>query len=178
MSYAHGSQIIEEILERYKSVIGSDFAAYRGHALRVRAFALKLGWDQSDHLLQVAAATHDLAVWTHDTVDYLEPSGNLAAREAAERGFNRAEQEILRAVVANHHKLTSCSKQTNASAEIFRRADWIDVTRGNLRFGLPLDVVADIRKTIPDAGFAQMLRGLLNRCWRERPWQIPPMMKL
>lgn len=169
--------IVDEILREYADALGSDFCAYRGHVLRVRAFAHELGWTKSDALLQLAAVAHDLGVWTENTIDYLEPSAALADAEAVTRGFDRGDREVLHDLIVNHHKLTSLPTSADAAVEIFRRADWIDVTRGRLRFGLPRQTIAGIRTAMPDNGFAAMLRSLVRRGWRERPWSVPPMLK-
>ena len=44
----------------------------------------------------------------------------------------------IEAMIVNHHKVTSARPDRQSLVESFRRADWIDVTRGLRRFGLPL----------------------------------------
>ena len=66
---------------------------------------------------------------------------------------------------------------TQASVETFRRADWIDVSNGMLRFGLPRAVVREVRRTFPDAGFHRRLLQLTLRRFRRHPLSPLPMMR-
>jgi hypothetical protein len=80
-------------------------------------------------------------------------------------------------MIVNHHKITTCPPGTPVLAESFRRADWIDVTRGSRRFGLSRAVVNTIVTGWPSAGFHRRLVQLtLDRWWRH-PLNPLPMFK-
>jgi len=71
---------VDEILELHRSEIGGDFTAYRNHTYRVVNLCLALSPDCADrlHKVCIAAAFHDLGIWTAGTFDYLSPSVTLA----------------------------------------------------------------------------------------------------
>jgi len=60
----------------------------------------------------------------------------------------------------------------------FRRADWIDVSRGLLTFGLPRARLVHIFSTWPDAGFHRRLAQLAGRRLLTHPWNPLPMFRL
>jgi hypothetical protein len=62
--------------------------------------------------------------------------------------------------------------------EIFRKADWIDVTRGLLTFGLPRRFVAELYVAWPSMGFHRRLVQLAAQRFRSNPWTPLPMVRL
>jgi putative acetyltransferase len=61
----------------HREALGHDLPAYENHVVRVLRFVAALGGELSEPLV-VAAAFHDLGIWTARTFDYLEPSVELA----------------------------------------------------------------------------------------------------
>src|SRR6266850_996863 len=94
---------------------------------------------------------HDLRIWTNKTFDYIAPSVAIAREHLAARGMTDWIPEI-EAMIVDHHKVTPSRENPQALVESFRRADWIDVSRGLRRFGLPRSsslagaIVAAIRR--------------------------------
>jgi hypothetical protein len=126
--------------------------------------------------IAVAAAFHDLGIWTDHTFDYIAPSAALAREHLAARGMADWIPEI-EAVIVDHHKVTPSCAQPHSLAESFRRADWIDVTRGLRTFGLPRTLIADVAAAWPSAGFHRRLVQLtLDRFWKH-PLTPLPMVK-
>ena len=82
----------------------------------------------------IAAAFHDLGIWTDHTFDYLQPSMRLAQSWLAAAGKRRWTPEITE-MILEHHKVTRYRANPGWLVEPFRRSDWIDVTRGALTFG-------------------------------------------
>ena len=83
-----------------------------------------------------------------------------------------AERTIL-----EHHKLSASRADPSWLVEPFRKADWIDVSRGTVTFGLSNRTVARIRSTWPSAGLHKRLLQLaLKRLWTN-PLAPLPMMK-
>lgn len=81
------------------------------------------------------------------------------------------------AIAATFHDLGIWTAGTFDYLEPFRRADWIDVSLGALRFGLPADHVAETRRAWPNAGFHRLLGRLTLRRLAGHPLSPLPMMK-
>ena len=77
-----------------------------------------------------------------------------------------------------HHKITPYRGRADWLVEPFRRADWVDVTRGVLTFGTPRTLVAELYATWPDAGFHRRLLQLELGHLRKHPLNPLPMFRL
>jgi hypothetical protein len=77
-----------------------------------------------------------------------------------------------------HHKLTPYRGDEGGLVEPFRRADWTDVMRGLVTFGLPRRFVREVYATWPDAGFRRRLVQLGLTRLRTHPLSPLPMVKL
>ena len=62
--------------------------------------------------------------------------------------------------------------------EPFRRADWVDVTRGVLTLGVTRTLVTELYAKWPDAGFHKRLLQLELRHLRKHPLNPLPMFRL
>jgi hypothetical protein len=84
---------------------------------------------------------------------------------------------LVERTILEHHKLSASGADPSWLVEPFRKADWIDVSRGTLTFGLSNRTVGRILSTSPSAGFHQRLLQLAVK----RPWTNPlaplPMLK-
>ncbi|HEU0054861.1 MAG TPA: HD domain-containing protein, partial [Longimicrobium sp.] len=71
---------LDEVLDAHAAELGADFTAYRNHAYRVANLCLALAPDAPGRVekIALAAAFHDLGIWTDGTFDYLPPSVRLA----------------------------------------------------------------------------------------------------
>lgn len=169
---------LDTLLERHADALGADYAAYRNHTYRVANFHCLLdAGDATDvDKLAIAAACHDLGIWTARTFDYLAPSTALARAYLDEIGHADWADEIV-AMIDNHHKLTRCAASLPASAETFRRADWIDVSRGRLRFGLARCAIDGVMTLFPNAGFHRLLFALSVRRLLRHPLRPLPMFR-
>jgi len=185
--------IVEEVLDAHASELGHDLIAYRNHVYRVANLCLAIMGDSRFELekIAVAAVFHDLGIWTNHTFDYIAPSVALAREHLAARGMANWIPEI-EAMIVDHHKVTSSRVDPHPSTsargalsgveghslvESFRRADWIDVTYGLRRFGLPRTFIADVAATWPDAGFHRRLVELAIDRWWKHPLNPLPMVK-
>lgn len=72
--------LLETIFSNWQETIGSQYEPYKNHVYRVINFCLILHQCQADDKEKfiIAGCFHDLGIWTHDTVDYLAPSRELA----------------------------------------------------------------------------------------------------
>jgi HD domain len=158
--------------------IGGDFAAYRNHTYRVVNLCVALSPATGEDLQKIciAAAFHDMGIWTAGTFDYLSPSVTLAHAHLARIGKSEW-AEVITAMILEHHKI-STYRGAWTVVDAFRRADWVDVSMGLRSFGLSGTTVDQIRRTWPSAGFHWRLVELTLERWRRHPLSPLPMLRL
>jgi hypothetical protein len=169
---------VERVLDDHASALGDDRIGYRNHVYRVVNLCLAIAGDSPVELekLAVAAVFHDLGIWTNRTFDYITPSAALARAHLASRGMADWIPEI-EAIIVDHHKVTSSRADQQSLVESFRRADWIDVSRGLRRFGLPRPFIATVAAMWPSAGFHRRLVELTIDRLFKHPLTPLPMLK-
>jgi len=169
---------LDRVLEAHAADLGSDFTPYRNHAYRVANLCAALSPcdAQTFEKIALAAAFHDLGIWTAHTFDYLAPSIDLACQhlECAGHGDWR---ENIAGMIREHHKVRSYRGESAELIEPFRRADWIDVSLGVLTFGLPRERLREIFARWPNAGFHKRLVQLTLRQARAHPLRPLPVLK-
>lgn len=168
--------LIYSILSSHSAAIGADYEKYHNHVCRVYNMALHYNKGKEAELLAVAAAFHDIGIWTDKTFDYLTPSIKLAVEYAAANPELYLSPEKLAQVIELHHKITPA--KFNPTAEAFRQADIADLTFGLIRFGLPYTLYKDLRKQYPIKGFHLKLVKLFLRQLTITPWRPLPMFRL
>ena len=169
---------LDEVLDAHAAALGGDFTAYRNHTYRVVNLCAALSSDDPEQIekIAIAAAFHDLGIWTDGTFDYLQPSIRLAGAHLTHSGREEWTPEITE-MILQHHKISPWRGNPHWLVEPFRRADWIDVTR--LRtFGLPRRLLKEIFAAWPDAGFHKKLVQLELKRLRTHPWNPLPMVRL
>jgi len=171
--------IVDGVLDHYAAALGDDFIPYRNHVHRVVNLCLAVTGGRRDDLekIAIAAAFHDLGIWTDHTFDYIAPSVSLARVHLAARSRADWIPEI-EAMIANHHKITRARAHPGWLVEGFRRADWIDVSCGFRRFGLARPFIEAVFATWPSAGFHWRLVELAAAWSRRHPLTPLPMVKL
>jgi hypothetical protein len=169
--------ILDQVLDDHTVELGNDFTAYRNHTYRVVNFCLALSASGDAQLekIAVAAAFHDLGIWTERTFDYLLPSIRLARASLMSWGKHEWTSEISE-MILEHHKVSPY--QGGRLVEQFRCADWVDVSRGFLRFGLPRRYVNEVFRAWPDVGFHKRLLLLGIHRFRTHPWNPLPMIRV
>ncbi len=170
---------LDELLDTHATVLGRDFTGYRNHTYRVVNLCVAQSSDDPGQLekMAIAAAFHDLGIWTDGTFDYLPPSVRLARAYLVQAGKTEWTPEIS-AMILEHHKISRYGGDPHWLAEAFRRSDWVDVTRGLLTFGLSRSLLGEIFSTWPSAGFHKRLVQLELARLRTHPWNPLPMVKL
>jgi len=164
-----GLATVDAILSGYRPELGADFERYRNHASSVFLRCCRILAEPDAATIEkiaVAAAFHDLAIWTEGTYDYLRPSCRLARQYLAGIGRSDWAAEI-EAMIAWHHKITPC-RASGPLAEAFRRADWRDI----LLMPLPETCPA-----LPNAGFHLRLAQLTWNWAKRHPLDPLPMMR-
>jgi hypothetical protein len=167
---------VEALLPQWRDAIGADYAAYRNHIYRVLHFfrAFTGAELEAQTQAEVAGVFHDLGIWTHGTIDYLEPSAGLAEAWLREQGREAWAAEVL-PMVREHHKLSHWGGSSRVEA--FRRADWVDVSLGLLKFGLPPAYVREVKQRFPNQGFHKRLLELGMQRMKRHPLSPLPMLK-
>ena len=170
--------VLDEILASHRVELGNDFTAYRNHAYRVANLCLKGAWHDGETVEKVgiAAALHDMGIWTDGTFDYLQPSIRLAADHLSRAGRAPWTDEIS-AMIREHHKITPWRRHADWLVEPFRRADWTDVTWGAFTLGETRKYVRSLYATWPDAGFHALLVRLELRHLRQHPLNPLPVLR-
>lgn len=167
---------IDGILDAHRGALGRDYVGYRHHVYRVAHLCAALAPDGTAQwpTIALAAAFHDLGIWTAGTFDYLAPSIDVMTRWMAERGLHAWTATVAR-MIDDHHKLAP--SRGEPLVESFRRADWIDVLWGLPTFGLSRSLIRALRREWPDAGFHATLGRLALGHALRHPCAPLPMIK-
>jgi len=170
------NMILDEVLETWQNALGADLLAYQNHCYRVLNFyaALIAKTPMNMDKGAIAIAFHDLGIWSHQTFDYLAPSEQLAREYLQNDGHAEWIDEVV-AMIANHHKVRAY--QGDPLVEALRKADWIDVSQGVMRFGLDKSFVKSVKDEFSNAGFHQRLAELSAKHVSKNPLKPLPMFK-
>ena len=172
-------ETLDEVLASHRTELGKDFTAYRNHTYRVLNLCTALMSDDREHLEKIAigVAFHDLGIWTQRTFDYLKPSIELARAYLVRSGRAAWDEEIA-AIILQHHKISRHRGAPPNLVEPFRQADWVDISRGALRFGLSRETITGIFSRWPNNGFHKKLVRLELKRLCTHPWHPLPMLRL
>jgi hypothetical protein len=171
-------ELIPELLEPYRAMLGTDFEGYVNHCFRVWNFCLALAGEGDEREVRIAVATvfHDLGIWSGRTFDYVPHSKKLARGYLEKTGRGEWIDEIL-SMIGEHHKLTQWKENPAWIVEPFRKADLIDISGGLIRFGMDDEYVREVLEEFPNEGFHKtLLRLALDRV-RTHPFSPLPMVK-
>jgi hypothetical protein len=170
--------LLDDILMPWRDIIGDDFHGYRNHCCRMVncCLALQECDKETKNKLMIAAAFHDIGIWTEKTLDYLPPSVTPALAYLQENDLQQWTEEIT-LMIAEHHKLSEYSNQEYPLVELFRKGDLVDFSLGMIRFGLPKAFIRELKKTYPNAGFHRRLMKLGGLWLIRHPLNPLPMMK-
>lgn len=126
--------------------------------------------------MALAAAFHDIGIWTHGTFDYLEPSIDVCRAYLAATRRSAWGDEVA-VMIREHHKLTPWRARSDWLVEPFRKADWIDVTGGLISHGVPRGVRRQVFATWPSLGFRRRLVHFTLVRLRHHPLHPLPMLR-
>jgi hypothetical protein len=170
--------LIDEILDDWRESIGIDFMAYKNHVYRVVNFCFNLypcNQDDKEKII-IAGCFHDLGIWTNGTFDYLGPSIELANEYLGKIDKGQWSHEI-NLMINLHHKIIRFKNKSFPLVEVFRKADWIDVSIGRIRFGLSKEFIASVLVKFPNFGFHKRLVQLTKEEFKRNPLKPLPMMR-
>ena len=170
------SEVIEEILEKYRPAILDDYERYRNHVYRVFSNCLLLDNEATNHeKYAIAASFHDLGIWTNQTFDYLRPSEHQAILHLADIGKTEWVEEST-SMIHWHHKLSSFQGKYQKTVDTFRKADWIDISLGLITFGQKESIRVAKRK-FPNLGFHLFLIKQTSKRFFKHPLSPLPMLR-
>ena len=174
---------LETLLQQWRPNLGRDYIAYRNHVYRVInhciVYAEKNDITLSQETLEIiaiAAAFHDIGIWLDNTFDYIQPSAQRANNYLVREGKGDW-IEIVTNMINEHHKVTSFNTDKKDPIEMFRQADWVDVSMGMLCFQIPWSNIREIRKVFPYEGFHRRLIQLTLAHSLKSPLNPLPMFK-
>lgn len=168
---------IESILSRYAPLIGSDLEKYRNHVYRVYLNCQLLDPNTLNHkVYAIAAAFHDIGIWTDSTIDYLNPSVAQAMHYLQIRNEPGLQSQVA-TIIYWHHKTTPYIGPFAKTTEVFRKADWADVSLGLISFGMDRKLLRTVRRRIPNKGFHIFLVNKLLANFFKHPLNPLPMFK-
>ncbi len=171
------NEIIDSILAKNKKSLDPHFEIYNNHVYRVFLLCQTLDSNQENiDKYAIASAFHDLGIWTDHTFDYLEPSIAQALRYLTQINKKEWIDEIA-LMIDMHHKRSSYKGPFQKTVETFRRADWIDVTRGRLSFKVKKEVIQKTRDEYPILGFHKFLIFETLKHFLKSPLNPLPMFK-
>jgi len=173
------NRMIEDILAGYKNVLGRDHRPYKNHINRIVSYCYLLQNDldskQKEKII-IAACFHDLGIWTDKTFNYLAPSIRLVKTYLKQLNLQSLFCEI-ELMIKFHHKLRPYVDEDFPLVDLFRKADWIDVSHGMLKFGLASEKISYIQQKYPNVGFHKRLVQLTIRELFHNPLKPLPMFK-
>lgn len=163
----HTDPTIHQLLQGFKPMLGVDFEKYQNHVCRVFANCRLMDPEESNReKYAIAAVFHDIGIWTDHTFDYLNPSIGQVAQYLEATGKQEWLHEISR-MIYWHHKLSRYRGEFAHTVEVFRKADWMDVSLGLLVFGFDRGNIGAVRRKFPNAGFhVFLLKQSLNNFFR------------
>jgi len=169
-------EVIEEILEKCRPVILEDYDRYRNHVYRVFSNCILLDPQVAKCFkYALAAAFHDIGIWTNHTFDYLQPSEHQAILYLTNIGKTELIEEIT-SMIHWHHKFTPFRGKHQKTVDTFRKADWIDISLGLISFGQKENIRAG-RKKYPNLGFHLFLIKQTSKRFFKHPLSPLPMLR-
>lgn len=147
-------KLITQILHKHTTELGQDYEAYHNHAQRVYYYGITFLLMRENTKLAIAAAFHDLDIWTGKSMDYIPGSVTLARRYLESSDFGILADEVG-FIIKKHHKLRPI--KGNIEAEAFRKADLTDLSRGHIRYNLPESIISETERKYPRLGFTKLI---------------------
>lgn len=171
------TETITNLLSPFKSLLGKDYERYNNHVSRVYLNCLVLDQDSVNHQrYAIAAVYHDIGIWTDHTFDYLAPSIKQVELFLEKNGKADLTKEIS-LMIYWHHKIKPYQGEYAKTVEVFRKADWIDVSLGLLSYGADKKTMASYRSQFPNRGFHFFLIKQTFKNFLKHPLNPVPVFK-
>ena len=171
------NDLLDKLLLRFKPRLANDYEKYRNHVYRVFLNCTTLDTESAnEEKYAIAAVFHDIGIWTNNTFDYLDPSIAELKEYLYEINKNEWLSEIS-SMIYWHHKVKAYVGEYSATVEVFRKADWVDVSLGLLKFGIESKKISAIKRSFPNAGFHFFLLKQTGKYWIKHPLNPIPVLK-
>lgn len=171
--------LLEEILIPWQAKINHEYEGYKNHCYRMIHFCLALypnhSADDKTKII-IAAAHHDIGLWSEGTVDYIPPS-EAEARKYCQANHLEAWEEEIALLVSEHHKLRAYTDTRYPLVEVFRKGDLVDFSLGVVKHGLPRSTIKSVQAAFPNASFHKFLMKGAWEWFSKHPLSMPPFMK-
>ena len=147
---------IENILSPFREELGGHFQRYKNHAIRV--FHLTCLMYSGDlkrkdlETLAIASAFHGLSVWMEEDNEPWEAQMIPLIEFMANREQLHRVNEISQ-FIGKQNKTLQIQGPSARLRELFRRAYWTDITKGNRTYGISRSTYERILKKFPSRGF-------------------------
>lgn len=149
------SKHIDQITAYFREELGDNLPRFKNHAMRVYYLCNMMhsgelkAEDKED--LALASAFHGLSDWVKDE-NYTKDHWVLVIEYLASNDLlDRADS--IRSLTVQLKKNITVKSSGSGLRELFRRAYWIDITRGRQSFGIPLTAYHRLLKKFPSRGF-------------------------
>lgn len=170
---------IEQAMLLYQIPMGKDLKAYKNHVYRVYNYAAwYVNYDEAElRKLAIAAAFHDIGIWTHSTFDYLVPSEQTAMQYLGKKDLPETWNMEVALMIERHHQMKKYEGLYRKNVEAFRKADLADLSKGLVRGKLPFAAVEQSVEAFPYLGFHGLLFKLTVREFLQNPLNPLPMLR-
>lgn len=171
---------IERTMLLYQIPMGKDLQAYKNHVYRMYNYAAwYVDYDETElRKLAIAAAFHDIGIWTHGTFDYLGPSEQTAMQYLKRFELPDAWNMEVALIIERHHQLLKYDGVFRKNVEAFRKADLADLSKGIARGKLPFAAIEQSVSAFPYLGFHVVLARFALRELLRNPFNPLPMLRL
>lgn len=167
-------KLITQILHKHRTDLGKAYDAYHNHAQRVYHYATIFLLVRESKKMAIAAAYHDLGIWTGKSMNYLPGSVKLATAYLSQSEYGLLPDE-MRFIITNHHKLRPV--KGNIEAEAFRKGDLTDLTCGHIRYNLPESIITEAERKFPRLHFTKMMLRKTLKGALKHPMKPLPMIR-
>lgn len=170
---------IERAMLLYQIPMGKDLNAYKNHVYRMYNYAAwYVNYDEAElRKLAIAAAFHDMGIWTHSTFDYLGPSEQTAMQYLKRFELPEIWNMEVALIIERHHQLLKYEGLYRKNVEAFRKADLADLSKGLVRGKLPFAAIEQAVEAFPYQGFHGLLIKLTLLEFLQNPLNPLPMVK-
>ena len=170
---------IERAMLLYQIPLGKDLQSYKNHVYRMYNYAAwYVDYDKEELTkLAVAAAFHDIGIWTHNTFDYLGPSEQTAMQYIERYALPEEWNMEVALIIERHHQIGKYEGGFRKNVEAFRKADLADLTKGLARGKLPFAAIEQALEAFPYLGFHGLLIKLTLQELLQNPFNPLPMVR-
>ncbi len=174
---APSSELVRRAEQTFADLTVYDGKGFEHHCKRLFTFASMLmakeGVEMPAELAYAIAMVHDLGLLSEreEGHNYMQRSRALFWRVFADVPLPDVEPRVVDECLLFNHRVFPVPNVTRA-AECFRRAVWVEHTRGLRTYGLPREAVRGVFRTYERDNFDAVLWDFTKRTLRREPLTI------